>query len=250
MLIRIIISNYFDSLFAKMDSYFEEVFFTLLMAFTTRKMGLMELINILQWRFLPTIGVLGHLTLLEKAKEYETACESITTLLDRCFPRASPWWFPKDIAWNHFNGLRIRLRHDESGHWCFYIAVPRHHVLFGAHYDELESNATYSKFMAGDKLWWEFGWDYNSPRFFIPLNLLHDIRRGCPDAFMNADVLKPEYLESEIRRCLDLLLRFHKTKTGVDFEAFPGSSWSNRRHRKIKAARSKKAEETSSHRFF
>jgi hypothetical protein len=124
--------------------------------------------------------------------------------------------------------------------------VPRHHLLFGAHYDELESNATYSKFMAGDKLWWEFGWDYNSPRWFIPAQLLYNIKRGCPDAFMNADVLKPEYLESEIRDALKMLLSTHKTKTGVDFEAFPGSSWSNRRHRKIKAARSKKAEKNAS----
>jgi len=203
------------------------------MAFTTGKMELEQLLVNL-YDYLPDIDL--FIALSRKMQAYLDACQSISTLLDKCFPPS------KDLPWNHFNGLQIRLRHDPYGHWCFYIAVPRHHVLFGVHYDDLGSDATYSNFMAGDKLWWEFGWDYNSCCWFIPAQLLFDIKQGYPDAFMNAEVLTPEYLESEIQKALKMLLSIHKTKTGVDFEAIPGSSWSNARHRKIKAARSAKAE--------
>ncbi len=187
--------------------------------------------------YLHNINKTQKQTLIEKAIAYDTARENISTLLDRRFP------------WHNLNGLRIRVRYDDyGGFWCFYIAVPRRHVLFGVNYDMIPGlYATYSDFMATDKYWWEFGWDYYSPSVFIPRNLYICVETGKPpiDTVVNAEVLTAERVESDIRAAVNVLLDIHKSKTGAEYKANPGSSSRNSRNRERNRRRAKMAENSS-----
>jgi len=221
-----------------------ELLNALILSFLIGECQLYALIKILMKLFIPNDH---HEALLNKTVDYESACDGIFSLLGSYYPSAGIDIFPdcKDLPWNHYKGLPIRISQDPYG-WCFYIAVPRRHVLFGEHYTKLPSNATYSNFMSGNQLWWEFGWDFKNPCWFNPIQLLSDIKRGRPNAFMDAEVLSSKYFMNAIQNALDMLLSIHKIKTGVEFALRPCISWSNPRHRKIKAERFEKAKRTAS----
>ena len=206
---------------------------SILIAFTSKRLSLAHFREFLR----SYIPLRYEEKYYQQFEQYERANSDISQLLDLHYPN------------NEYNGLKLRLRHDGYGHWCFYIAVPRHHVLFGKHYDDLSlGTATYSNFMSNNKFWWEFGWDYNSSIYFIPAQIIFDIQRGNLH-FLDSEILTAGEINNDITKALTYILNVHKVKTGYEFKAIPSSSWKNKRHRKIKAARSAFAEQNTNPKY-
>jgi len=85
-----------------------------------------------------------------------------------------PWQTEPDRAeWEHAGLPCLAVRHESSGHWCGYAAVPPGHPLHGKGYDDVDVDAhgglTYASACSGhvchvpkpgepDDVWW-FGFD-------------------------------------------------------------------------------------------
>lgn len=121
-------------------------------------------------------------------------------------------------------GFYIELFYYD-GYWHFYISVPRRHSLYGYHYSKTGLDCTYSNFSQKDKNWWVFGWDYK--KYFNINNYFNQYN-------LNKDILTKTIICNDIKNNVYNLLKIHFEKTGNLYTEFPGSSWKNKRHRKIK----------------
>lgn len=90
--------------------------------------------------------------------------------VDRSGWAPGPWdGEPDRIEWRAHGLPCLMVRHETSGHWCGYAAVPPGHPAHGKHYDavdaEVHGGLTYAELCAGhvchvphpgepDNVWW------------------------------------------------------------------------------------------------
>jgi hypothetical protein len=102
-----------------------------------------------------------------------------------------PWQSEPDrLGWEHAGLPCLMVRHDRSGHWCGYVAVPPDHPLHGNGYEapdvDIHGGLTYANACQGDvchvakpgepdDVWW-FGFDCAHAGDFNPMSNMRMLR--------------------------------------------------------------------------